>query len=596
MENKFTGFSLERPKMNLENKTMQNRKIIFLLLLITLPPFFLSLSQRDFWAPDEPRFAQISKEMIQRGEGVIPYLNNEPNPEKPPLFHWIMIFFSYIGAGGAIKEGVCRLTSAVPGFLGLFMTCYMGKVFFKSREVGLLAALILASNVRYFWLSQFLMIDMSFAFFAFSAILLFKNAHLSSAKITHLLLAYLCLALAVLSKGPLGIVMVFLAFVPYHFWQRYRKKESFFSLTPEFKTLIPWHLLGIVGFTLLSLSWYLAVYFQLGWPFLYENILQQNFARFSGKLGAHVRPFYYYFVNFPPDFLPWIVFLPALVIFLVREIQKDSEEAPVLLWLSSWILFTFFFLSLSKGKYAKYLLPFYPALALLMGYFIWKTALSAADNLTKYGIRLPGLLLGGVLILAALALPGLVYWKAPILFYPALISAGVLLTGGGGVFFFFWKSRYFAASMALATTFLWTALAFGITGFAKLNHFKSGKPFVAMMDKKMDKSLPWCVYGTYRSTFVYYSGRFCVRLDEDAWDVETGEITLEKKIQKFFGENPRSYIITTYGIKNFPLYVQPHCKEIGRHKIGHRNWYLYEFHRHGKNKKEEKDQKKKKGK
>ncbi|RME75249.1 MAG: glycosyltransferase family 39 protein, partial [Planctomycetota bacterium] len=341
------------------------------LILLTMPVFFFHLGRRDFWAPDEPRFAQMAREMMERGDWIVPYLNNEPYGEKPPLTFWLMSLFCYLGAGGQVTPFWARLLSGIAGFLGVLFVFWYVKRALASQWLALLSAMILASNFRYFWQSQYLMIDMSFAFLAFSAVFLLKEG-IEKNRPSLSLASYILLGFACLSKGPLAFVIAFLAFVPYYGYMYFKKKEFLFTfynpkeedfpsssapLIKE-KPFFTWRI-HIIGFFLLfsiAFSWYAAILYQEGWDFFYFNIIVQNYKRFTGELGSHLRPWFYYFLHFPPDFMPWTLLLPGAFYIIWKEKKKN----PLILWLIFWAASFWFFLNLSRAKFSKYLLPVYP--------------------------------------------------------------------------------------------------------------------------------------------------------------------------------------------------------------------------------------------
>ena len=131
--------------------------------------FFYNLGGWDLWNPDEPRYAQVAKEMLQ-GEGwIVPHLNSEVYPDKPPLFFWLIAFTAK--ARGGMNECVARFPSALFGLLTLLLLFFLGKKLFGAK-VGFFAALILATNVEFLWLARRANIDATLTFFTTAAIIL----------------------------------------------------------------------------------------------------------------------------------------------------------------------------------------------------------------------------------------------------------------------------------------------------------------------------------------------------------------------------------------------------------------------------------------
>lgn len=137
---------------------------------------------------------------------------------------------------------------------------------------------------------------------------------------------------------------------------------------------------GMVLFMVIVLFWYVPAIVAGGESYLKETLLNQTIDRFA-RGTSHIEPFYYYFLNFPADFLPWFLFLPGAVILALS--QKEEKISETVLFSLVWFASIFLFFSLSKGKRPIYLLPLYPAASLLVGR-LWDAYLSGEQ---RYSIR-----------------------------------------------------------------------------------------------------------------------------------------------------------------------------------------------------------------
>ncbi len=183
------------------------RSILFLFILLAFGGvlYFYNLGGWDLWNPDEPRYAQIAKEMLQ-GEGwIIPHLNSEVYLDKPPLFFWLMAATATFIGG--MNEFAARFPAALFALLTLPLIFFLGKRLFNEK-VGFFSALILATNVEFLWLARRACLDTTLTFFTTAAItFLYIGFYRQQGRWFLYLLAYLAMALAVLTKLQIGVIV-----------------------------------------------------------------------------------------------------------------------------------------------------------------------------------------------------------------------------------------------------------------------------------------------------------------------------------------------------------------------------------------------------
>src|SRR5215470_8047065 len=413
------------------------------LTLFTAVLFLPGLGARDFWAPGEPIYGEVIRVMYERNDWLVPRLNGQIYADKPALYFWLALMISKLAGG--VNEWTVRLPAALAG-LGLVLVTYQfGKTFFD-RQTGFLSGLVLATTSRLLWESRFLRLDTVLSFFLFLGFYLFLKAFTKKGSDRNYLLAYLCFALATLTKGPIGLALpglAILGLIAFHRqWERIREIHVVSGCVVVALVIIPW--LGL-----------LHLRGEDQW--LRDFIWTHNIQNYALEPIGHVRPFYYYFVNLPPDFLPWTLLVPGALLFYFpwRERLRD----PATLALVCWFAAIFIFFSTSKSKIAYYLLPLLPPVALLVGCYLRalitdKRTQGMHWNLTAGFLYLLVCLLG----ITGAALPAVVYRLERELFLWALLSAVVLVGGSISMFVFLRRKQLEHVFLTVLAVLLGTSL------------------------------------------------------------------------------------------------------------------------------------------
>lgn len=321
--------------------------------------FFYGLGAFGLLGADEPRYAQVAREMLVHHDWVTPILSGNPWLEKPPLYYWqAMIAYSIFG----VSDAVARIPSAFDAAL-LVVAVY---VFFWKfrREAEIDAALITASCAGVIGYARAASTDMPLAA-AFGIAMLAWWAWRESSHRIYLALFYVFIALGMLAKGPVapflaGLIIVVLAAV-----------TRDWGLIP--KTL--W-LPGIALFFVVALPWYVLV--QLRNPqFFHDFILQHNLERFSSNLYHHPEPFWYYVPVIALSLVPWIVFVIAAIVqslrvwWAERVSAREDLELQFRIFAGCWLVVPVVFFSFSQSKLPGYILPAVPAGAVLLAAYLF---------------------------------------------------------------------------------------------------------------------------------------------------------------------------------------------------------------------------------
>lgn len=332
-----------------ESQTLRSNKF-WLFLLILVPLYLTWTFDHSLWNPDETRDGGIAAEMYRSGDYVVPKLNGEAFLEKPPLYYWTSAIIYKLTEH--VTAGTTRLPAALYGILGILFTFLIGKHLFNER-VGFFGAAILATSVQYFRMSHFAMMDIALAALVTGALFF----HLRGLKIGFLV----CAILAFYAKGFLGIILAGLV-ATLHLLVEKKPKELAVTIA-----------LGILVFFVTVLPWFWGLWKEGGARFLEIFIVDNHWKRFFSKSADHTEHFwFFYFLSFPVDFLPWTPLYLGHVRDLIKEPHKYFESK-ALKFLLVWFFGLLLFFCLSSSKRSIYLLPLFPAAALLSAAWLDET-------------------------------------------------------------------------------------------------------------------------------------------------------------------------------------------------------------------------------
>jgi len=374
---------------------------IFTLLVFCFFLFILGIGRWDLWNPDEPRYAQVAREMVDRGDWILMHVNGNTYVDKPPLFFWLIAFSSFLWQG--FTSFSARFPSGLLSTLTVLLTFFLGKKLYGSRT-GFLSALVLATSFEFAYLSTRANIDATLAFFTTASLFIFLHWYQHSKveggetrdkRSLSIYGFYIGMAFATLAKGPVGFLLPLLVSLIYLLVQKDWKAMKRMRL-----------LTGMVLCFVIVLSWYIPAVLKGGQEFINETLLHHTIDRFA-KGSSHIRPIYYYLANFPVDFLPWFLFLPGAMVYGLSKRKEGTSKG--FLFLFVWFVAIFLLFSVSKGKRAIYLLPLYPAASLMVGRF-WDHYLLGSG---RYSIREIWITLPVYLFILIFFLMGIFLFVAP---------------------------------------------------------------------------------------------------------------------------------------------------------------------------------------
>ncbi len=337
---------------------LRNRGWLWAVLLAVCVIWFGNLEYRKLIKPDEGRYAEISREMVASGDWLTPRLNDLKYFEKPPLQYWTTAAaYEVFGE----HNWTARLWTALTGLFGIGLIYYTGRRLWN-REAGLYSAAVLGSSLLYVMIGHMNSLDMGMTFFMAAGMCGFVLAQHDAASVRDnriwMHLAWAALALAVLSKGLIGIVLPGAVLVLYTLIER------------DWGLWKRLHLIsGTLLFLAISAPWFVAVS-RANPEFFHFFFIHEHFERFLTKTHGRYEPWWWFIPVLAGGMLPWLVVMADALPRAWKSVPPAGPQAQRFKpqrFLLIWAVFIFIFFSMSGSKLPSYILPVFPALALLIG-------------------------------------------------------------------------------------------------------------------------------------------------------------------------------------------------------------------------------------
>ncbi len=324
---------------------------ILLLVIIYALLWFGTLDYRHLIPSDEGRYAEIAREMLVTGDWVTPRYNGYKYFEKPPLQAWATAAaFQMFGIG----EWQARLWTALTGFFTILLIGFTGARIYNARA-GWLASAVLASSPMWVISGHFNSLDMGLSAFLVAALCSLLLAQTSQNKHSCRNWMWACWAfmgLATLSKGVIGVAIPAMVFIAYSIstwdWKIWTRLRIFS---------------GSILFLAITAPWFLLVS-QRNPEFLEFFFIHEHLQRFTQDAHSRTGPIYYFVPLLLVGILPWFLQIPGAVIEAWRERRREFSAGWLLV---CWFVVIFAFFSVSRSKLPGYIIPIFPALALLIG-------------------------------------------------------------------------------------------------------------------------------------------------------------------------------------------------------------------------------------
>lgn len=438
--------------------------------------------------PDEGRYAEIPREMVETGDYIVPHLNYVRYFEKPPLLYWsVAISYKLFG----VSEWSFRFANAAFAFLTVLFLYFFARKWFN-KESALFSCLILISSFGFFSMARIVTTDMCFSFLLFTSLLCFYDFYRNKRPVV-LYLFYALAGLATLAKGPAAVILLGSTILIFLITE---KKLSFLK---ELKWLK-----GSAIYTCIVIPWIIAISLREK-EFLYFFIIDQHILRFATTQHKRSGPLYYFLPILIGGMFPWSFFIPRSII----NLWQKRELRLFIIW--SAVVFGFF--SISGSKLPPYILPIFPALSLILGLFFY-------ENRNNYAGRTKEIILYAA-ILAVFCLPVFLRIYQPFLEWLWTISEdapeiaaklkffsiGVSILSAVTLCLFCLKkfTRYraiFLILLGFSFSFVCMIMGFNVNTIDRLKTSKE----LAMAANQRNGTFDYLVnYDVYEQTFLFYT-------------------------------------------------------------------------------------------
>lgn len=362
-------------------------KRVYLLLFAIIIAFYLyGLGKLPLLGPDEPRYAQVAREMFLTGDLITPTLGHHTWFEKPALLYWMIAgAFKVFG----VSEWSARFGPALCGLLTIAAVWYVGRELDREEPRGFAfwSVVVTASCLGLIVFSRAASFDVVITMTSTWALAFFLLHELPTARNKQRLLVgfYVFVGLSLLAKGLVGIVIPFGVVGLYYLLRRmWPSRAVWLSLF--------W---GVPIAVAVSAIWYGPVIARHGWTFIDEFFIQHHFARYLSNKYHHPQPIWFYPVIIMMLALPWTPYLVVALATVRRWTWRGGDSLSIVRVFSlAWLLLPLVFFSFSGSKLPGYVLPVLPAVALLV-----------SDRLTRmFNPRWPLIIAGATVVLVVIVL------------------------------------------------------------------------------------------------------------------------------------------------------------------------------------------------
>lgn len=457
--------------------------------------WFVLLAARPLYDPDEGRYAEIPREILSGGDWLIPHLNGLVYLEKPPLHYWLSAL-SFLAFGQS--EFIARAWTGLFGYLSLGVVFAVAQRLW-GREAALKAALLSAGSILFVLLGHQLTLDMTLSFWLLSSLASFIFAQTAPAAGTSrrwMLGCWAAMALAVLTKGLIGVLIPAATLGIYLLWQRD------WALLARLN--VRW---GLPLFLVLAAPWFILAS-RANAEFLYFFFIREHLQRFLTPIEERSEPWWFFAPVLFLGILPWVT-LAARSLLLDWRARTSAGEfnAVRLLWI--WSVFVLLFFSASNAKLIPYILPALPTLALLSArpregderWHVWAgAALSLAFAL-------------GVLMYASAAWVSSAGAVLALRLRPSLLALAAALIVGAGIALHLGRRRQvLGAVAALCAAWFGAAIAITVGAFAVQELF-SARDLAALIRREASAEVPLYSVQNYQQSLPFYLKRTLILVD-----------------------------------------------------------------------------------
>lgn len=466
-----------------------DRRLLAAVAAVATATLVVGVHTTDLWPPDEPRVAEIAREMVADGDWLVPRFNGRPFLEEPPLFYWWQA--AVYRVAGAPSAPAARLPAALAAVLGVLVTVALARAVGASAGI---AALVLATSPEYWWMARTGTPDSANAAATALALTLFFLAWRSGALRT-ITAAAVAAGIAFWLKSFLGIGLAAIAaaaFVATTGWGRLGARQAAAA--------------AVVAGSVVAV-WLVVLWRAVGRGGFWFFVLANHLGRLSGiNAQGHVHGAFYYLPNLILDLLPWSLALPAAVVAAWRA-RRDPGGRFLLCWAAVMTLG----LSAAVTKRAHYLLPAFPAFAVLVARWWDSERDRRFDRATRRLVAVTLAVATPLLVLAllslrpealaahaaenaprwALALEVFAVPTTPGAWAPVLLVAVLAATLAASP----WLRRPVAAAVAVGTLCVVLDLVVTLSVLPRFDRGTSARPIGEALARVAEDGVPLVMYG-----------------------------------------------------------------------------------------------------
>jgi len=449
---------------------MKQRNLLIGLAILSFIFFAAGNSLLPITDPVESNYALTAKEMVWAGDWISPRIYGIFWYDKPIMVYWLLcLSYSVLG----VTDFAARLPGAVFGMASVVLTAWYVLRQSQKRHIALLSAAMVGTSLEVWAISHAIVTDQILFFFT-AATMFFAYIGITEDKRSYVTAAYAMSALAVLTKGPVGLVLPGLFLLVF---AGLRRNAAYF------KRIFP--ISGILAFCLIALPWYGSMYYLHGQDFIDGLLGLNNIVRATSSEHPEMNVWYYYVVLVPVSLLPWTG--PCLYALWKRRQWSDSY-----VFLAVWSLGTILFYTCMATKYPTYSYIANMPLILMGSRGIMDIYYKNKRHLWAI-VTAPAIFYWLLLFGATFALK----WGNWIPLYVFIPLAVIIVMAAQ------WKRSYPAIPVLIA---LGTVVIYGIIlpqGIAQYFQYRSSKDSIPLAQKVTG---PVYFFEDFRTSFVYYTG------------------------------------------------------------------------------------------
>jgi 4-amino-4-deoxy-L-arabinose transferase-like glycosyltransferase len=492
------------------------KRLIMLLIFLASLTFYLSFNAYiPVTDPVESNYALTAKEMLISGDWMSPQIYGHYWFDKPIMIYWLIaLSFKLLG----ITDFAARFSSGVFSAASVTFTYWFGQKIFNNGKTALLSALVLATSLEFWLLAKMIITDSVLFFYTSISLAMLYLGLKNTESIWYVVLAYIAAALAVLTKGPVGLVLPGLIVCSYIIFTRQWQLFKKIFILP-----------GCIAFLVIAAPWYVKMYQIHGQSFIDTFLGLNNYLRATISEHPKDNVFYYYLILFPISLLPW-----AGVLFKSINIFKTETKSSHIIFLANWSIITIIFYTMMATKYPTYVFPASFPAALLIGYTLGKMQALQGRKVWLW-LSIPTVSLLGIIAFSGSILPITVNWT--FLYIVALLSIILVL------WIQFKGNVHHMPQVAALVTVIMSLLLIH-NGLIPLAEMRSAKNIATMLPAG---SANVASYGDYSTSAVFYSGYNISRLVNEKTNqqqgVWSGKYTMPTETLNAFNSYTMSYIL-----------------------------------------------------